>query len=84
MPLREDYPDAREYNVATAKELRGMIDKLQGPTADFANNGLPQITSAIVELQKAAEALQRLVNEIQRSPTGALGKGPAEEVKVKP
>ena len=26
----------------------------------------------------------QLVNEIQRSPTGALGKAPAEEVKVKP
>jgi hypothetical protein len=24
------------------------------------------------------------VNEVQRSPTGALGKGAAEEIKVKP
>ena len=76
--------DAADEAKGAAKDLRGMIDKLQGPTADFANNGLPQITSAIVELQKAAESLQRLVNEIQRSPTGALGKGPSEEVKVKP
>ena len=76
--------EAAEEAKATAKDLRGVIDKLQGPTADFANNGLPQITSAVVELQKAAEALERLVNEIQRSPTGALGKGAAEEVKVKP
>jgi phospholipid/cholesterol/gamma-HCH transport system substrate-binding protein len=76
--------DAAEEAKAAVHDLRGMIDKLQGPTADFANNGLPQITSAVVELQKAAESLQRLVNEIQRSPTGALGKGAAEEVKVKP
>jgi len=76
--------DAADEARATAKDLRGMISKLQGPTADFANNGLPQITSAIIELQRAAESLQRLVNEIQRSPTGALGKGAAEEVKVKP
>jgi phospholipid/cholesterol/gamma-HCH transport system substrate-binding protein len=76
--------DAADEAKGAAKDLRGMIDKLQGPTADFANNGLPQITSAIVELQKAAESLQRLVNEIQRSPSGALGKGPSEEVKVKP
>ena len=61
-----------------------MIAKLQGPTADFANSGLPQITSAVVQLQRAAESLERLVNEIQKSPTGALGKGSAEEVKVKP
>jgi phospholipid/cholesterol/gamma-HCH transport system substrate-binding protein len=76
--------DAAEEAKAAAHDLRGMIDKLQGPTADFANNGLPQITSAVVELQRAAESLERLVNEIQKSPTGALGKPPAEEVKVKP
>jgi phospholipid/cholesterol/gamma-HCH transport system substrate-binding protein len=76
--------DAAEEAKAATKDLRSMIDKLQGPTADFANNGLPQITSAIVELQTAAQSLQRLVNEIQRSPSGALGKPAAEEVKVKP
>ena len=76
--------DASGEAKDAAHDLKGMIDKLQGPTADFANNGLPQITSAVVELQRAAESLQRLVNEIQRSPTGALGKAPAEEVKVKP
>jgi phospholipid/cholesterol/gamma-HCH transport system substrate-binding protein len=76
--------DAADEAKATAHDLRGMVDKLQGPTADFANNGLPQITAAVVELQRAAESLQRLVNEIQRSPSGALGKPAAEEVKVKP
>ena len=76
--------DAADEARGAAHDLRGMIDKLQGPTADFANNGLPQITSAIVELQRAAESLQRLVNEIQRSPSGALGKPAAEEMKVKP
>ena len=76
--------DAAEEAKGAAHDLRGMIDKLQGPTADFANNGLPQITAAIVQLQSAAESLERLVNEIQRSPTGALGKPAAEEVKVKP
>ena len=42
--------------------------------------GTRQITAA----QRAAQSLERLVNEIQKSPTGALGKSPAEEVKVKP
>jgi phospholipid/cholesterol/gamma-HCH transport system substrate-binding protein len=76
--------DAAEEAKGATKDLRAMVDKLQGPTADFANNGLPQITAAIVELQSAAQSLQRLVNEIQRSPSGALGKPAAEEVKVKP
>nr|MEA2798087.1 phospholipid/cholesterol/gamma-HCH transport system substrate-binding protein [Phenylobacterium sp.] len=76
--------DAADEAKGAAKDLRSMVDKLQGPTADFANNGLPQITSAIVELQTAAQSLQRLVNEIQRSPSGALAKPASEEVKVKP
>lgn len=76
--------DAADEAKTAAASLRTMIDKLQGPTSDFANNGLPQITASVYELQKAAQSLERLVNEIQKSPSGALGKGPAGELKVKP
>jgi phospholipid/cholesterol/gamma-HCH transport system substrate-binding protein len=76
--------DASEQAKAAATQVRGMIDKLQGPTTDFANNGLPQITAAVAQMRSAAEALERLVNEVEASPTGALGKAPSEEVKVKP
>jgi phospholipid/cholesterol/gamma-HCH transport system substrate-binding protein len=76
--------DAAEEAKATAADARAMIAKLQGPTADFATNGLPQVTAAVIELQTAAQSLNRLVNEIQSSPTGALGKAKAEELKVKP
>jgi phospholipid/cholesterol/gamma-HCH transport system substrate-binding protein len=76
--------DAAEEAKATAKEAREMIGKLQGPTSDFASNGLPQITAAVVQLQSAAESLERLANDIQSSPTGAISKPAAEEVKVKP
>jgi phospholipid/cholesterol/gamma-HCH transport system substrate-binding protein len=75
--------DAAQEAQATAKELRGMIDKLNGPTSDFATNGLPQITATVVQLRSAAEALERLVDEVESSPTGALSKAPAEDVKVK-
>ena len=76
--------DAAEEAKATAKDARAIIGKLSGPTADFASNGLPQVTAAVIQLQSAAESLERLVNEIQSSPTGALGKPAAEELKVKP
>lgn len=76
--------DAAQEAKEAAHEARGMISKLQGPTADFANNGLPQITAAVVELQTAAQSLNRLVDEIQRSPSGALAKPAAEDMKVKP
>lgn len=76
--------DAAQEAKETAAAAHAMIGKLQGPTADFATNGLPQITAAVVELQSAAESLQRLVDEIQTSPSSAIGKAPAQEVKVKP
>jgi len=76
--------DAAEQVKVSATEVRGMIDKLQGPTADFANNGLPQVTATVVQLRTAAQALERLVDEIQASPSGALRKAPSDEVKVKP
>ncbi len=71
-----------EVSVA-AKETRTMVTRLQGPTSDFATNGLPQITATVIQLQSAAEALERLVNEIESSPTGTLGKPGATELKVK-
>lgn len=74
--------DAAEESRAAAKDARAMIDRLQGPTADFATNGLPQVTSAVIQLQTTAESLERLVNEVQSNPTAALGRGKAEEVKV--
>lgn len=74
--------DAAEEARATAKDARAMISRLQAPTTDFATNGLPQITAAVIQLQSAAESLERLVNDVQSSPTGALAKPTAEEVKV--
>lgn len=74
--------DAAEETRATAKEARTMISALQGPTADFATNGLPQVTAAVVQLQTSARALERLIDEIQSSPTGALTKPSAKEAKV--
>jgi len=41
MPLREEYPDAREYNLATAKELRETGDV----TGDFAGRTILILTT---------------------------------------
>lgn len=74
--------DAAEEGSAAASELRTMIERLQGPTTEFATNGLPQITAAVIELQSAAASLERLVNEIQASPTGVLAKPSGEELEL--
>jgi phospholipid/cholesterol/gamma-HCH transport system substrate-binding protein len=76
--------DAAAETKAAAAETRAMITGLQGPTQDFATNGLPQITASVIELQNAARSLQALLNEVQASPTGALGKPAGEDIKVKP
>ncbi len=76
--------DAAAEMKETAKDARSMIGKLEGPTSDFATNGLPQLTATISSLQETSRSLNSLVLEIQRSPTGALAKAPAKEVKVKP
>lgn len=80
----KNFADAAEEAKATTAQARALMDRIEGPTSEFATNGLPQITASVVELQQAAQALQRLLNDIQSSPTGALGKAAGEEVKVKP
>jgi phospholipid/cholesterol/gamma-HCH transport system substrate-binding protein len=79
-----DAADAAEQIKDAAAQAREMLAKLEGPTTDFANTGLPQLTSAIASLKQAADSLNRLSNELEQSPQGVLSKGPAKEVQVKP
>jgi phospholipid/cholesterol/gamma-HCH transport system substrate-binding protein len=76
--------DAATEIQAAAADVRTMIGKLQGPTSDFAANGLPQLTSAIASLETATKHLDALVGEIQRDPRAFIGKPPAKTVEVKP
>lgn len=76
--------DAAEETQAAAKDLRSMMGKLEGPTSDFATSGLPQLTAAAVQLQATAEAIERLANELQTNPRGAVAKPAGKELEVKP
>jgi len=76
--------DAATELKGAAKDARSMISKLEGPTTDFASTGLPQLSSAIVTLQSAAESLDRLVGDIEQNPRGLVSKAPAKELEVKP
>ncbi|ACG78441.1 ABC transporter, periplasmic substrate-binding protein [Phenylobacterium zucineum HLK1] len=74
--------DAAEEARAAAADVRTMVGRLQGPTTDFATNGLPQITASVSQLQETAESLERLLNELQsRGIAGSVSKR-SEEVKV--
>lgn len=67
-----------------ATDVRATVAKLQGPTTDFATNGLPQISQAIISLRDAAESLNRVVQEVESNPQGVLSKPPAKERELKP
>lgn len=69
---------------ATATDARALITKLQGPTSEFATNGLPQLSRTVVSLQTAAESLDRLVGQVEQNPRQLLTKSPARTVQVKP
>ena len=75
---------AAEQTEQTAKDLRALMARLDGPTTEFATNGLPQLTAAVASLQSAAESLDRLSRELQANPQGLVAKPPAIERKVKP
>ena len=74
---------AAELKAAT-RDARAMIGKLDGPTSEFADTGLPQLTRAITSLQATAESLDRLVGEVEQNPQGVVSKAPAKEVEVQP
>lgn len=76
--------DAAAELKAATRDARTMIGKLDGPTTEFADTGLPQLTRAITSLQATAESLDRLVGEVEQSPQGAVAKPPAKEVEVQP
>ncbi|MEO8926873.1 MAG: MCE family protein, partial [Caulobacteraceae bacterium] len=76
--------DAADQIEGAAKGLHVMIDKLQGPTADFATNGLPQLSGAIASLQRTLDHLDQVLGEVQSNPRGLVGKPPAKQIEVKP
>ncbi len=81
--LRNAADAAAEIKEAAA-QAKVMIAKLQGPTSTFANNGLPELTAAVATLQKAADSLNRLSDELQQSPQSLINKAPPKEVEVRP
>ena len=76
--------DAAAELKAATRDARTMIGKLDGPTTEFADTGLPQLTRAITSLQATAESLDRLVGEVEQNPQGVVSKPPAKEVEVQP
>ena len=75
---------AAEQIQGAAAEARVMLKKLDGPTSDFATNGLPQLTATIAQLEVSLRKLDVLVDEVERDPRAFINKPPAKQVEVKP
>jgi phospholipid/cholesterol/gamma-HCH transport system substrate-binding protein len=75
---------AADQIQGAAADIRAMIGKLKGPTSDFATTGLPQLTSAIAQLQVSLHDLDRLVDEVERDPRAFINKPQAKQIEVKP
>lgn len=76
--------EAASEMQGAAKDLRGLLQKLNGPTAEFATNGAPQITSAVADLQRTTNQLDRLLAQVQANPQGLISKPKAKDIQVKP
>lgn len=76
--------DAADQIDDAAKDVRTLLNKLKGPTSDFAANGLPELTSTIGSLQTALHHLNRILGEVERDPRGFISKAPSKQVEVKP
>jgi phospholipid/cholesterol/gamma-HCH transport system substrate-binding protein len=76
--------DAADNIDQTARSVKSMVDNLKAPTTDFATTGLPQLSNAVVSLQRASEHLDEVIAEVRNNPRGLLSKPPAKQVEVKP
>jgi len=81
--LRQFGDAAAELKLA-AQDGRAMVAALQAPTVDFASNGLPQLSATIVQMQTAAESLNRLIGDIEQNPRRLISKPAAATVEIEP
>ncbi len=76
--------EATEEAKQTLAKANALLAKLDGPTGDFAHDGLPEVTSTLTELHAAVQSLNRLLGELQSNPASAFGKPAGREIEVKP
>ncbi|HTI66726.1 MAG TPA: MlaD family protein [Caulobacteraceae bacterium] len=76
--------DAAEQMKSAAIEGRALVAGLKGPATDFTANGLPQITSTVIQLQTTVETLNRVIGDIEQNPRQLISKPAAKTLEVQP
>ena len=67
---------------AAASDVRAMTGQLQGPVGEFADEGIPQLTGAIGQLEEATATLNELISEVNRSPREFIQRAPSQEMEI--
>lgn len=67
---------------AAARDVRAMTGQLQGPVGEFADQGIPQLTGAIQELEEATATLNGLIADVNRSPREFIQRAPSQEMEI--
>jgi len=67
---------------AAARDIRAMTGQLQGPVGQFADEGLPQLTATITQLEEATATLNDLIADVNRSPREFIQRAPSEEMEI--
>lgn len=65
-----------------ARDVRAMTGQLQGPVGEFANQGLPQLTDAIAQLEEATATLNGLIADVNSSPREFIQRAPSQEMEI--
>ncbi len=76
--------DAAAELQGAAKDTRVLLQKLNGPAGDFSANGAAQISSAVADLRRTTNQLDRLLGQVQADPQGLIAKPRAKDIQVKP
>lgn len=76
--------DAAAALKSVAGDARTLIGSLNGPVQGFAKDGLPQFNRTAASLDKAAQSLTRLTDQLELNPRGFIAKAPAATLQLKP
>lgn len=78
--INEATNDAREAIAS----INRSATSLERPVGDFAQTGLPELTSAIRQLNDATRSLQSLIDDARASPRDLISRPQSREMEVQP
>ncbi len=76
------FTDAAGQIEAVSAKVDGLVASLSGPLTEFSEEGLSELTLMLVEMRALAQAIERVVEEVDRNPGEFITGEPITEVEV--